>query len=173
MSTRPAFYSALHGAAMQQHPAMMEACRSAIEPGAIAGTLPSGLLLQRGRPRSCQRGRNGLADRVTSAESVRERPSREPGGALAYGSDDHILIVSNQDLVGPPLIRHGCARESMTRLRASIPLRNCGGTASVPARRGAHRPDPARPDPHPGPVSGLRRAVRRRRRGTRPARLSG
>ena len=30
-----------------------------------------------------------------------------------------------------------------------------------------------RPDPHPGPVSGLRRAVRRRRRGTRPARLSG
>ena len=35
--------------------------------------------------------------------------------------------------------------------------------AFVLARRGAHRPDPARADPHPGPVSRLRRAVRRRR----------
>ena len=51
-----------------------------MQAGAIAGTThSSGRLLQRGRPRSCQLALD-LAYRVTSAESLRERPSREPYG---------------------------------------------------------------------------------------------
>jgi hypothetical protein len=122
------FYSALRGTAMQQHPAIWRRAVSAMEPGAIAGTTHStGRLLQRGRPRSCQRGSNGLADRVTSAEYVRERPSREPCGALAYSSDEQYSSSATRTLS----VHRRCgiaAREGpMTRLRASIPLRDRRG----------------------------------------------
>jgi hypothetical protein len=113
---------------MQQHPAIWRRAVSAMEPGAIAGTTHStGRLLQRGRPRSCQRGSNGLADRVTSAEYVRERPSREPCGALAYSSDEQYSSSATRTLS----VHRRCgiaAREGpMTRLRASIPLRDRRG----------------------------------------------
>jgi hypothetical protein len=106
----------------------MEACRLSHGAGRDSRYYSlDGSPTSKGTARSCQRGSNGLADRVTSAEYVRERPSREPCGALAYSSDEQYSSSATRTLS----VHRRCgiaAREGpMTRLRASIPLRDRRG----------------------------------------------
>src|SRR5829696_6982173 len=111
MSTRPAFYSALYGTTMRQHPAMMEACRQS-----HAGRRDSRYYSLVRSPTSKGDG-PGPASwpwiwpiALLQLNLYGNALQANRTGALAYGSDDHILIDSNQDLVGPRgRLDPGCA----------------------------------------------------------------